>query len=94
MATIMAPDGCSEALPAQNLHKCPKPGNPVTMPSSGMHMHLTGMDEHEMSIQGVTMRAGVRPTFMTSAALGSVLVWGAVEFIALQWSRFVERISR
>jgi len=33
----------------------------------------------------------VRPMFISGAGLGAALVWGAVEFFALQWSRFAER---
>jgi len=35
-----------------------------------------------------------RHASITAAALGAALVWGALEFFALQWSRFLERVGR
>jgi hypothetical protein len=35
-------------------------------------------------------RAAARSTFFSAAALGVALVWGVVELLALQWSRFAE----
>ena len=35
-----------------------------------------------------------RTTLISGAALGAALVWGAVEFVALQWNRFLERHRR
>jgi hypothetical protein len=32
-----------------------------------------------------------RTTVISAAALGVSLLWGAVEFVALQWSRVAER---
>ena len=32
-----------------------------------------------------------RSTLISGAALGAALAWGAVEFIALQWSKVRER---
>jgi len=32
-----------------------------------------------------------RTTLISGAALGAALVWGTMELVALQWSRFVER---
>jgi hypothetical protein len=32
-----------------------------------------------------------RPSFISGAAISAALVWGALELLALQWSRVVER---
>jgi hypothetical protein len=34
-----------------------------------------------------------RSWFFTSAAIGSALVWGAAEFLALQWACYRERAA-
>jgi len=34
-----------------------------------------------------------RPFSISVAALGAALIWGALEFFALQWSRLKERFS-
>ena len=33
-----------------------------------------------------------RTAFIAVAAIGGAMIWGAAEIIALQWSRFVERL--
>lgn len=35
--------------------------------------------------------ASARTSVISFAALGVALIWGAVEFVALQWSRVAER---
>lgn len=32
-----------------------------------------------------------RTPFMSGAAIGGAVIWGAMEFVALQWSRFSGR---
>ncbi len=32
-----------------------------------------------------------RSSFLSGTAIGGAMVWGVVEFAALQWSRFTER---
>ena len=35
--------------------------------------------------------SSARTSVISAAALGVSLIWGAVEFVALQWSRVAER---
>jgi len=34
-----------------------------------------------------------RTTLITAAALGAALIWGTVEFLALQWCRLMDRVD-